>query len=165
MRSEAEVSAAFDRYADIVRRICFMHLKSYSDVEDVFQEVFLKYALYRDTFENLEHEKAWIVRVCINQCKDVLGSFFVRKVTSLEDVNLEPFSVDDGSHEVLDAVLRLPDKYRDVTYLFYYEGYSAVEIAKILGKNENTIYTWLARARSGLKAALGGDELVKPMEA
>ena len=64
---------------------------------------------------------------------------------------------DNGSKEVLEAVLQLPEKYRRVVYLFYYEGYSAVEIAGILGKKENTVYTWLSRAKGILREKLGGE--------
>jgi RNA polymerase sigma-70 factor (ECF subfamily) len=158
MRNEAEAMRALDLYADTIRRICSIHLKNHADIEDVFQEVFLKYVLYDRLFESDAHEKAWLIRVTINQCKDMLGSFFRRNVYSLEDIPLEPsYDFDDSCREVLHAVLSLPDKYRDVIYLFYYEGYTAVEIAKLLGKRENTIYTWLTRGRTKLKEYLGGD--------
>jgi RNA polymerase sigma-70 factor (ECF subfamily) len=119
--------------------------------------VFLKYILKDVSFESDAHEKAWLIRVAINTCKDLLKSFFRRKVTSLEDVDTEPFYIQDESREILDAVLKLPEKYKDVIYLFYYEGYTAVEIAKILKKNENTIYTWLSRAKMKLRDSLGGE--------
>ena len=156
MRSETEANRAVSLYADTVRRICFMHLKNHSDIEDVFQDVFLKYILYEHCFENDEHEKAWIIRVTINRCKDLLKSFFRRRVHSLEDINIEPFYIQEDSDAVLQAVLQLPDNYKNVVYLFYYEGYSAVEIAKMMGRKENTIYTWLARAKANLKTELGG---------
>lgn len=157
MRSEAEANSAVEKYADTVRRVCFLHLGNYSDVEDVFQEVFLKYILYDRPFESDAHEKAWLIRVAINCCKDLLKSFFRRNVSSLEDIAAEPFYIQDESKEILDAILKLPDKYRNVIYLFYYEGYTAVEIANMLNKSENTIYTWLSRAKSKLKDALGGE--------
>lgn len=159
MKNEQEARRALERYADTIRRICFIHLKNYADVEDVFQEVFLKYILYDRPFESDAHEKAWLIRVAINACKDVLKSFFRKKVYSIDDVNLEHFSIQENDHELLDSVLRLPPKYKDVIYLFYYEGYSAVEIAKIIGKPENTIYTWLNRARKELKQELGGESI------
>lgn len=159
MKTEAEAGRAVDLYADTVRRICFLHLKNYSDAEDVFQDVFLKYILYDKPFESGAHEKAWFIRVTVNACKDVLKSFFRRKVSSLDDANTEPFVIDEASGHILDAVLKLPEKYKDVVYMHYYEGYSAVEIAKMLRKNENTIYTWLSRARKKLETELGGDSL------
>lgn len=158
MKNETEAMRALDLYADTIRRICFLHLKNRADVEDVFQEVFLKYILYERLFESDVHEKAWLIRVAVNQCKDVLKGFFRRNVYSLDDVEFQPsYEFDDMSKELLNAVLALPDKYRDVIYLFYYEGYTAIEIAKILNKRENTIYTWLTRGKSRLKESLGGD--------
>ena len=157
MKSEVEVNRAVSLYADTVRRICFMHLKNHSDVEDVFQDVFLKYILYEHHFESDEHEKAWVIRVTIHRCKDLLKSFFRRKVRSLEDVNIEPFYLHEEGSRLLDAILRLPANYKDVIYLFYYEGYTAVEIAKLKDQKENTIYTWLSRAKIKLKKELGGE--------
>ena len=71
MRSEQEINSAIDRYADTVRRLCVLHLKNSADTEDIFQTVFLKYALHAKPFESEEHEKAWFIRVTINACKDL----------------------------------------------------------------------------------------------
>lgn len=158
MRSEAEAYRAIDRYADLVRRICFVRMKNHADVEDIFQDVFLKYLLHDQGFQSEAHEKAWFIRVTINACKDSLKSFFRKKVSSLEDIPPVMAPLGEEKTEVWDAILRLPQKYRDVIYLFYYEGYTAVEIAKILEKNENTIYTWLRRAKTQLKEQMGGDD-------
>ncbi|MCI9074162.1 MAG: sigma-70 family RNA polymerase sigma factor, partial [Lachnospiraceae bacterium] len=138
-------------------RICLVHLKNMHDTEDVFQNVFLKYMLYKDSFENEEHEKAWLVRVTVNACTDWLRSLSRRRWIPLESLLEEGNAPDNASREVMEAVLQLPEKYRRVIYLFYYEGYSAVEIAGILGKKENTIYTWLSRARGILREKLGGE--------
>lgn len=160
MRSEAELSRALMSYGDKVRRICFMHLNNRSDVEDVFQEVFLKYALHNADFDSDDHERAWLFRVAINACKDLHKSFWRRRVFSLDDADVTHLAIADKNRDVLDAVLRLvPPKYRDVIYLYYYEGYKAAEIAVILGQKENTIYTWLTRAREQLRQTLGGELL------
>jgi RNA polymerase sigma-70 factor (ECF subfamily) len=159
MRSEAEANRAIDLYADTVRRICMVHLKSYADTEDIFQSVFLKYVLSSAVFENEEHEKAWFIRVTINACKDLLKSFFRSHTVSIEEAIPADTGTTDDHREVLEAVLTLPPKYRDVVYLHYYEGYSAVEIGRLLGKNVNTVYTLLNRAKGLLREALGGDEL------
>jgi len=134
-----------------------VHLKSYTDTEDIFQTVFLKYVLSSASFENEEHEKAWFIRVTINACKDLLKSFFRSRTVSLEEVLPQEAGVTDDHREVLEAVLALPPKYRNVVYLHYYEGYTAAEIGKLLGKNENTVYTLLSRAKGQLRDALGGD--------
>ena len=157
MKSEAEANRALSLYADTVRRICFMHLHNHSDVEDVFQDVFLKYSLHESCFESDEHEKAWIIRVTINRCKDLLKSFFRRRVQSLEDISQLLLYLPEEDSAVLDAVLRLPEHYKDAIYLFYFEGYTAVEIAALMGRKENTVYTWLARAKEKLKHELGGE--------
>ena len=158
MQSEAEVNRAVEKYADMVQRICFYHLKNRADTEDVFQNVFLKYMLQEEPFQSEEHEKAWLARVAINACRDYLKSFFRRNVVSLETVYEMEAVVPEDHREVLEAVLSLPDKYKDVIYLHYYDGYSAAEIGKILGKRENTVYSLLSRGRKLLKEKLGGDE-------
>ena len=159
MRSETEVNHAVEEYADMVRRVCFYHLKNQTDTEDVFQNVFLKYMLHDEAFCDEEHEKAWLLRVAINSCKDYLKSFFRRNVISLETVQEMEAEAPKEYREVLEAVLSLPEKYKDVIYLHYYDGYSAAEIGKILGKRENTIYSLLSRGRKLLKEKLGGDEI------
>ena len=157
MRSEQEANRVIELYSDTVRRLCIVHLKNHADVEDIFQTVFLKYVLSSVVFESDEHEKAWFIRVTINACKDLLKSFWHSRMVSIEDLLDQPASIDAESKDVLEAVLSLPIKYRQVVYLHYYEGYTAPQISKILGRNVNTIYTLLARAKKLLKDRLGGD--------
>lgn len=157
MRSAEDVNRAMEAYADMVRRICFVHLKNRHDTEDVFQDVYMKYMLREESFESREHEKAWFARVTINACTDWLRYFSRRKWVPLEVIDEEKSVLADSSAEVLEVVLGLPEKYRNAIYLHYYEGYSAAEIAGILGKKENTIYTWLARAKDILRERLGGE--------
>ena len=76
MRSEIEISAALDRYSDTVRRLCMVHLKNEADTEDIFQTVFLKYVLHSAPFESESHKKAWLIRVTLNACRDLIKSFF-----------------------------------------------------------------------------------------
>lgn len=159
MRSGQEVNQAIDLYADTVKRICVLYLKNNSDTEDIFQEVFLKYAVSPVQFASKEHEKAWIIRVTINQCKDFLKSFFRKKTISLEEIVTLSDEQKEDHGDVLEAVLSLPQKYKDVIYLYYYEGYAATEIANMTGKSVNTVYTLLSRGRDRLKEKLGGYEI------
>lgn len=159
MRSENEVNRAVEKYADLLQRICFYHLKNRADTEDVFQIVFMKYMLYETPFQDEEHEKAWLIRVAVNACKDLLKSFFRRSVVSMDQLTDIPAETPESHREVLEAVLSLPEKYKDAIYLHYYEGYSAAEIGRIVGKKENTIYSLLSRGRGMLKEKLGGDGL------
>lgn len=157
MRSEQEVNRAVDRYADMVRRLCMIHLKNEADTEDIFQTVFLKYLLSPVVFESEEHEKAWLIRVTSNACKDLLKSFFRSRTTSLDDLLERTAELPPDHREVLEAVLSLPRKYREVIYLHYYEDYTAPQISRILGKKVNTIYTLLTRSKQMLREKLGGD--------
>lgn len=159
MRSEHQVNQAIGRYADMVQRICLLHLKNPHDTEDIFQKVFLKYTLYSGTFENSEHEKAWLIRVALNACKDFLRDYYRKNKVSLETLSETPITGQQENRELLEAVLSLPPKMKDAIYLFYFEGYTGPEIGKIMRKSENTVYTLLARARAKLKELLGGDEL------
>ncbi len=159
MRGEQEVNRALDRYADTVRRLCMIHLKSYADTEDIFQTVFLKYALRTASFESDAHEKAWFIRVTINACKDLIKSFFRSRSVSMEEIPELPADMEEEHREVLEAVLSLPEKYRQVVYLHYYEGYTAPQIARILKRNVNTVYTLLTRSRQMLREKLGGEAM------
>lgn len=146
------VVKAIDKHADTVRRICFMYLKNHDDVDDIFQDVFLQLLKSEKDFESDEHEKAWLIRVSINKCKDLHKSFFKSRVCSLDEIEI-PFE-DEKENEVMQEILALPAKFKDAIYLFYYEGYSVPEISKILGIKENTIYSNLHRARASLKEKL-----------
>ena len=156
MRSEEKVNAAIERYGDTVRRLCMVHLKNEADTQDIFQTVFLKYVLSSVRFESPEHEKAWLIRVTLNTCRDLLKSFFHSRVLPLEAAAAACTS-DPENSGVLQAVLSLPPKYKDVIYLHYYEDYTAPEIGRILGKNVNTVYTLLNRAKKLLREMLGGE--------
>lgn len=158
MRSEQEACRAIEAYADTVQRLCMLHLKNHSDTEDIMQTVFMKYVTYTGEFENAEHEKAWIIRVTVNLCKDFLKSFFRSRTVSIDEIKEQIAPEKEDYSEVLEAVLSLPKKYKDVIYLYFYEQYTAVEIAEILGKKPNTVYTLLARGKAILRDKLGGDE-------
>lgn len=159
MRSEQETNRAIGLYSNIIRRICLYHLKSGADTEDVFQNVFLKYLLYNGDFVDVEHEKAWFIRVTINACKDHLKGLFRHSTLPLDALAEEATDMEPDHKEVLEAVLSLPAKYKDAIYLHYYEGYSASEIAAMVKSKENTVYSLLSRGRSMLKEKLGGDGL------
>ncbi len=151
MHSAEETNRAIDRYGDMIRRICMVHLKNYADTEDIFQTVFLKYVLSSVVFESEEHEKAWLIRVTVNACRDLLKSFFRSRTVPLQEALAVEQDIPDDDREILEAVLTLPPKYKDVVYLYYYEEYSAKEISRILKKNVNTVYTLLSRARGLLQ--------------
>ena len=157
MQTQEETERALRLYADTVRRICAVHLPNPADTEDAFQNVFIKYMQSSKVFTDSEHEKAWFIRVTVNACHDMARSFLRKKVVSLEEIRdiAAPASI-PGDSGLLSALRTLPEKYRNVLYLYYYEGYQAEEIGKMTGKKVNTIYTQLARAKKMLKDAMGG---------
>lgn len=157
MRSEEEANRALEKYSDMIRRICMVNLKNYADTEDVFQTVFLKYILSSKVFESDEHEKAWFIRVTVNACKDIFKSIFRTKTEPLDVLSDYRTTLSTEGSDILLTILSLPQKYRQVIYLYYYEGYSAVEISKLLNKNTNTVYTLMARAKKMLKDELAGE--------
>jgi len=157
MRSEQEINNAIEQYSDMILRLCTVYLKNSADAEDIFQTVFLKYALSTKVFESREHEKAWLIRVTVNACKDLLKSFFRSRTITREELTGYAPEVTAEQYAVMEAVWSLPKQYRDVIYLHFYEGYTAPEIAGILRRNPNTVYTHLHKGKELLKEALGGD--------
>ncbi|MBE6862268.1 MAG: sigma-70 family RNA polymerase sigma factor [Ruminococcus sp.] len=152
---------AFRKYGDMVLRAAYHHVRSYSEAEDITQEVFLKLHAEPQSFSSDEHLKAWLLRSAINRCINYHKSFRIRNRQSLDEVNEESLSYEFTSDDktVLEKVSALPDKYSSVIYLYYYEEYSIREISEILGKNENTVSSLLRRARKRLKLELEEDEV------
>lgn len=140
----------------MIAKIAFHYLKNWADAEDITQDVMLKWVKKKPVFSSTENEKAWFIRVTINLCKDRLRSSWLKKIVVTEnELWTEPKSETEQS-EVLQQVLNLPEKYRIVLYLYYYEGYTLNEIAGILKKNPNTVQTWHQRAKMLLKPKLEG---------
>jgi len=151
------ISTAIEKYADMIRRICFLYLRNSADVEDVFQEVFLKFFLNYASFESDEHQKAWLCRVTFNKCKDYCKSFWHKRVVSLEEMEI-PYE-NPEQHNLIKTVLDLPSDQKEVIYLHYYENRTIPEIAEIMQKNINTVYSILRRAKAQLKKKVGDDAL------
>ena len=144
-------------YADAILRLSYAYLKNTQDAQDVCQTVFVRLLTEPREFESGEHERAYILRMAANACKDLLKSPWRRRTCDLDACAQVPApETSDGS--VLAAVNQLPAHYRSVIYLFYYEGYQASEIGEILGVPTATIHTRLARGRARLRELLGGTE-------
>ena len=140
-------------YSDLILRLSDTYLKNTQDAQDICQTVFLKFVERPRRFASPDHEKAWIIRVTVNACKDQLKSGWRKTSVPLEDAAPVPAPErEDGS--LLAAVEALPAHYRLVIYLYYYEGYAAKEIARLLGVPAATVHTRLARARSKLRKEL-----------
>lgn len=145
-----------DRYGDMILRLAFSCMKNLPDAEDVLQDVFLKILEKNPAFESEEHRKAWLIRVTVNICRSRLRSPWRRhKELEEADAFLEEADWLEGN-EVLDAVMALPEKYREVIHLYYYEDYSVGQIASLLGRKEATVRSLMFRARAILKNTLKG---------
>ena len=154
---ESRVLECYQAYKDTIFKLAYSYCKDKGQAEDAFQEVFYKFMKRNPQFRDREHEKAWFIRVTVNACKDLLKSFFRSRTVSFEEVLDQPAIMPPDNREVLEAVLSLPAKYREVVYLHFYEDYTAPQIGRILGKNVNTVYTILTRAKQMLREKLGGD--------
>ena len=139
----------------MVYRISYSMCKNKSNAEDVYQEVFIKLFEKNINFETEEHEKAWIIRVTINQCKMLRRKSFFKRETKLDE-NID-YPSNEKNDYVLEYVRKLPIKYNTVIYLYYYEGYQINEIARILETSEGTVKSQLSRARNLLKKMLKGE--------
>ena len=158
MRSEEEVRRALDAYGDMVWRVCMVHLKNRDDAQDILQNVLLKFAQHTRPFQSPEHEKAWVLRVAINESRDLLRDAFRSRSAPWEEVlSQQGQPVEEEYRELLRAVLSLPPKYRDAVYLYYYEGYSIKEISKLLQIPLPTVGTRLSRGRERLRQLLKED--------
>lgn len=152
-----DVEEAVEEYADMVYRLALVKTGQPADAEDVFSEVFLRLVNHSGKIKSPEHLKAWLLRVTVNCCNRHHGSCWRKKVVSTETFEQEePACVQafPSDNVVLDAVRNLPQDYRDVVHLFYFEGYSVREISSILKKPEGTVKSLLSRARGQLKGLL-----------
>lgn len=146
--------AALNKYGDSLMYLAYSYTKNMDDAQDIVQDSFLKFMTKAPVFESDEHEKAWLIRVTINLCKNFLTSTY-RKTYSELDENISV--TDEYSTGLAEIVNSLPEKYRTVIHLFYYEGYSQKEIAKILDITETSVSTRLMRGRNLLKNMIGDD--------
>lgn len=150
-------NAAARRYQNMVYRTALHALGSPQDAEDAAQEVFLRLFRYRGTFESEEHLRRWLLRVTVNYGRDLLKSPWRRRRVSWEEVPEVPVFDRPRQEALYREVMALPEKYRTVLNLFYYEELSVREIADLLETAESTVTTRLARARRQLRERLGED--------
>lgn len=152
-----------DKYADMVYRLALTEVKNQTDADDIFQEVFLRLVKNLHKLEDWEHVKAWLIRVTINCSKSHFSNFWNRNVDGIPEENQigeESVALDElinGEHPVTTAVHKLPEKYRIVVHLFYFEDFSVQQIARVLKQSENTVKSQLHRARKLLKELLEGE--------
>lgn len=154
-RTQKEILTLYDKYYEMVWRICLMQLGNVHDAYDAAQETFIRLIRYPKSFHDEEHEKAWMIRTSTNYCRDVLKSSFRKKQVSMAalDMETEP-ALPEGHREVFETMLELPEKYRVILYLYFYEGYSLKEISGILKVNASTLRSRFAKAKEIMKEYL-----------
>lgn len=154
------VEQALDQFGDDILRLAYSYMKSREDAEDVVQEVLIRFMQSAKQFEDWEHVKAWLLRVAANLCKDKLKSASRQREVAIPE-GYEAAATSEGledESDVMQAVMALPEKYRSVIHLYYFEEYATAEIAAILQKKEATIRSLLKRGREKLEKMMKGDD-------
>lgn len=149
------VAKAFEVYSDMVYRLAFVRLADKSDAEDVLSDVFLRLVKNSKKIKSDEHLKAWLIRATINCSYSVFSSAY-RKHRA--DFNELADKITNEEEKVLPLVLELPQKFKTIVYMHYYEGYSVEEISNLCSLSKGTVKSRLSRARQRLKILLKGED-------
>jgi len=153
MQKENDINEIIEKYSDMVYRIALTRTGCIENAEDIFQDVFIKFSEKKHKFEIEEHEKAWFIRVTINMTKNMNNYSWNKKIVTLDESIV--FETKE-ENDVFSVVCQLPQNYKTVIYLSYYEGYKVKEIASLMKAREGTVKTWLFRAREILREKLEG---------
>jgi len=146
----------YETYGKMLYRTAFLYLGNADDTEDILQEVFIKYLTARPTFNDTEHEKAWLLLVTRNACRNYVKKHRKGNV-SLEDYDAPADTPDRDAHlDIIKQLTALPPKYKEVIILFYYNNLTVAEIAKLLGITQSAVKMRLKRGKGKLKTKLEG---------
>jgi RNA polymerase sigma-70 factor (ECF subfamily) len=154
--SDVDFNEKYRTYGNMLFRICMVYLGTREDAEEAMQETFMRLLYNSPDFSGNEHEKAWIIRVAVNKCKDMLRSSWRKKVFAAE--NMEEYGGSVEEVQVMNELLNLPPKYKAAILLHYYEDLPVRQIAGILGIGESAVKMRLKRGREILKLELEGEE-------
>lgn len=152
MKIKTEV--IMEKYKDTLYSMAFNICRNAADADDVVQDTLLEYHTTDKQFDSEQHIRAWLIRVAINKAKNINMSFFRRSSAPLEDYIETLIFETPEAKNLLEVVLKLPEKYRIVIHLFYYEDYSVKEMAKILHTSESNVKVRLSRGRKMLRKSL-----------
>lgn len=144
-----DIETIIEKYGDMLYRLSVIMLKNDSDAEDVVQETIIKYYQKAPTFEDSEHEKAWLIRVATNKCRDLLRSRL--RHPQIDDESLEKNVCHSSESGILEALTTLPEKYRLVLTLYYVEEYRVEDIAKIISRTSSAVKMRLQKGRKLLE--------------
>ena len=144
-----DVETLIANYGDMLFRLCVIMLKNESDAEDAVQETYIKFFQKAPSFESKEHQKAWLIRVATNKCRDTLR-FRIRH-PQIDNEDLGKFVSNSSDCGILEALTTLPEKYRLVLTLYYIEEYRVEDIAKIIGRTSSAVKMRLQKGRKLLE--------------
>lgn len=156
---DLEFRELFEQLGPSLYRLAYSYVKNRCDAEDAVQEAFLRLLSSGIRFRDPEARRRWLMKVTVNRCRDLLRSAGRRREVGLEDAaeaGGDP-ALSEELSDVRSAIFALPEKYRVVVLLHYYEGLDSRQIAKLLRITPSTVLTRLSRAREQLKKRLGGD--------
>lgn len=156
---QGDFEAFYLRHFKAIYRVCYAFMKNASDAEDCTEDAFVKAMTCGVTFENEQHERAWLTTTAMNICKDKLKHWWRQKVTPIDDAAEVPVAQPEDHREVTEAVMALPIRYKEVVWLHYYEGYQTDEIAEMLHRPPSTVRGQLRDARAKLKLTSGGERI------
>lgn len=154
MRSTEEIERVVETCSDSLLRLAMHHVQNIAEAQDIVQDVMVKYMHETAVFKTAEHEKAWLLRVTVNRCKDYHRHWWQR---SRSDMPEQIPVVSKDRYPILDEVRLLPFHERNAIYLYYFEEMSIKEIAEILQSKEGTVSSWLTRGRKRLREQLKGE--------
>lgn len=152
--NEADFDEKYDKYSKLIYRTAYHYLLNIDSAEDITQEVFVKLLTSNKNFNEEEHEKAWLLRVTINLCKNVLKSKSNKNLSINDEIQIVDNSFEDNSISKIDMkrqIENLLPMQRTVIYLRYFEGLSIREISKITKISQNTVKSHIKRAKTNLK--------------
>ena len=149
MVSEDLIRNAVENYGDNLYRICLIMLKNNADAEDAVQDSFMTYMQKAPRFESGEHEKAWLIRVATNKCRDMMR--YRERHATVSQEALADYFVYKKDSAIIDALTEIPEKYRIVLSLHYIEGYKVEEIAEMIGRSASAVKMRLSKGRKKLE--------------
>jgi len=145
VRPADDIETIIDRYGDMLYRLCILMLKNESDAEDVVQETMIRYYQKAPVFENAGHEKAWLIKVATNGCRDVLR--YRKRHPQVDDEFLSKIASESADSGILEALAALPEKYRLVLTLYYISDFRIEDIANIIGRTSSAVKMRLQKGR------------------
>ena len=143
------IETVIHTYGNTLYRLCFVMLGNESDAEDAVQETFIRYIEKAPQFENSDHEKAWLITVATNQCRDILR--FQKRHPQIDPEYLQGLSSSSSDSGILEALMALPEKFRLVLTLYYVEEYPMEDIARIIGRTPSAVKMRLRKGRKLLE--------------